>query len=293
MVAGVRRVTGGAPRGEPVERRTDDERLEEIALTIQQFAALDFAARAGVGTAGDLLDAVAAGVNFLGEELEAAYQEIEHKVAERTAELDAISKELAHRVLHDELTGLPNRTLFWDRLSQRMILAQRRHSDFAVLFIDLDKFKLVNDTLGHAAGDRLLRDVAWRIRGALRAGDSAARMGGDEFVVLLDELDTFEATLGVINRLIEALGAPYEIASTRSTVTSSIGAVMGTDGMQTAEQFVAAADAAMYEAKQRGPGSFVFYDEIREIRPVDSLVHDGPPPSFADYRSNDNSGHRA
>jgi len=267
-------VTDGAPRDEPAEHRTDGERLEEIALTIQRFAALDFTARAGVGPTGDVLDAVAAGVNFLGEELEASYRDIEDKVAERTAELDAASKELAHRALHDELTGLPNRTLFWDRLSQRMMLAQRRHSDFAVLFVDLDKFKLVNDTMGHAAGDRLLKDVAWRIRGALRAGDSAARMGGDEFLILLDELDSFDAAVGVINRLIDTLGAPYEIATNRPTVTISIGAVMGTDGLATAEQFVAAADAAMYEAKQRGSGGFVFYNEIRESRTVDSLVRD-------------------
>ncbi len=285
-------MTLGTPRERPTEHPTDDERLEEIARTIQQFAALDFTARASVSPMGDLLDAVAAGVNFLGEELEASYRDIEEKVAERTAELDTISKELAHRVLHDELTGLPNRTLFWDRLSQRMMLAQRRHADFAVLFVDLDKFKLVNDTMGHAAGDRLLKDVAWRIRGALRAGDSAARMGGDEFLVLLDELDSFDATVGIINRLIETLGAPYVIAENRATVTSSIGAVMGTDGLATAEQFVAAADAAMYEAKQRGPGSFVFYGEIRTTRPPDALVRGviddiSAPPAAGDSSTGD------
>lgn len=237
------------------------------------------------------------GVNFLGEELEASYPDIEEKVAKRTAELDTISKELAHRVLHDELTGLPNRTLFWDRLSQRMMLAQRRHSDFAVLFVDLDKFKLVNETMGHAAGDRLLKDVAWRIRGALRAGNSAARMGGDEFLVLLDELDSFDATVGIVNRLIETLGAPYDIAKNRATVTSSIGAVMGKDGLETAEQFVAAADAAMYEAKQRGPGSVVFYGEIRKTRPIDALVRgvtvDTPAPPAERAPSTGNSERRA
>lgn len=290
-------MTDEAARAVPPETRRDDERLEDIALTIQHCAALNFAARARVGPAGDLIDAVAAGVNFLAEELEASYRETEHKVVERTAELDTISKELAHRVLHDELTGLPNRTLFWDRLAQRMMLAQRRHSDFAVLFVDLDKFKLVNDTLGHAAGDRLLKDVAWRIRGALRAGDSAARMGGDEFLILLDELDTIDATLGVINRLSEALGAPYEIAHTQPIVTVSIGAVMGTDGLETAEQFVAAADAAMYEAKQRGPGSFVFYNEIRDVHPVNSLNRDttivAVAPTPVGELSTGDSDHRA
>lgn len=118
-----------------------EQRLEEITRTIQQFATLDFSARASVSALGDVIDAVAAGVNFLGEELEASYSEVERKVADRTAELGVITHELTRRALHDELTGLANRTLFWDRLSHRMSLNDRRRSGFAVIFVDLDKFK--------------------------------------------------------------------------------------------------------------------------------------------------------
>jgi PleD family two-component response regulator len=159
-----------------------ERRLEDIASTIQEFAGLRFDARARIGPAGDIVDAVSAGVNFLGEELEASFREIERRVADRTAELAIATRELSRRALHDELTGLPNRTVFWDRLAHRLNLADRRPTGFAVLFLDLDDFKTVNDTLGHAAGDQLLVHVAWRIRGELRAGDTAARVGGDEWL---------------------------------------------------------------------------------------------------------------
>ena len=129
-----------------------ERRLEEVVSVIQELAALRFGARATVGPAGDIVDAVAAGVNSLGEELEASYQEIERQVADRTAELAMATQELRRRALHDDLTGLANRAAFWDRLTHRVDGAGRRTTGFAVLFLDLDGFKTVNDTLGHAAG---------------------------------------------------------------------------------------------------------------------------------------------
>jgi len=239
----------------------DAERLEDITSTIQEFSSLRFDARAHVSSRGDIIDAVAAGVNFLGEELQASYSEIERKVADRTAELGIIAEQLALRVLHDELTGLPNRTLFWDRLSHRISLADRHRTGFAVILVDLDKFKEINDTLGHAVGDRLLVDVASRIRGVLRAGDSAARMGGDEFLVLIDDAPTKDAALTVANRLSEALAAPYQLETVRRIVTASIGVAMGPEGFESADQVVAAADTAMYDAKQHGRGLCVIYGE--------------------------------
>ncbi len=246
-----------------IERIHDiEQRLEEVIATIQQFATLDFSARASISELGDVIDAVAAGVNFLGEELEASYSEVERKVADRTAELGVITQELTRRALHDDLTGLANRTLFWDRLTHRMNLNDRRRSGFAVIFVDLDHFKVVNDTLGHAVGDQLLIDVAARIRSVLRVGDSAARMGGDEFLVLLDEVATRDAALVVVERLSDVLGEPYDIADEWRSVTSSLGLAMGPGSFASADAVVAAADAAMYESKQRERGGFVIYGEF-------------------------------
>lgn len=246
-----------------VQIRGGERRLEDIVRTIQEFAALRFRARAQIGPDGDIVDVVAAGVNFLGEELEASFSEIERRVADRTVELAIATEELRRRVLHDQLTGLANRALFWDRLSHRMSIGDRRETGFAVLFLDLDNFKAVNDTLGHAAGDQLLVAVALRIRAELRAGDTAARVGGDEFVVLLDEVATREAVLVTAHRLSETLGTPYEIGSDRRIATASIGVAVGPESFETADAVVAAADAAMYDAKRHGPGLCVAYSKDR------------------------------
>jgi diguanylate cyclase (GGDEF)-like protein len=235
--------------------------------TIQEFAALQFEARARIGPDGDVVDAVAAGVNFLGEELEASFSEIERRVADRTAELAIATQELSRRALHDELTGLPNRALFWEYLAHRLATVDRRQTGFAVLFLDIDDFKVVNDTLGHAAGDRLLVDAASRLRAALRTGDTAARVGGDEFVVLLDDVSNKEAALVVAERLNEALSAPYEFGTDGRIATASIGVAVGPDGLETADDVVAAADAAMYDAKRRGGGRCVLYSEDLHRRP--------------------------
>jgi diguanylate cyclase (GGDEF)-like protein len=238
-----------------------EKRLEDVVSTIQEFAELHFDARAPIGPDGDIVDAVAAGVNFLGEELDASFREIERRIADRTAELAIATQELGRRARHDELTGLPNRALFWEHLSHRLELANRRQYAFAVLFLDLDDLKVVNDTLGHAAGDRLLVDAAARLRVALRSGDTAARLGGDEFVVLLDEVATREAAVFVAERLSEALRVPYEIGAEQRIVTASIGVAVGPAGFRTADEMVAAADTAMYDAKRRGGGRYVLYSE--------------------------------
>jgi diguanylate cyclase (GGDEF)-like protein len=236
-----------------------ERRLEEVVSVIQEFSAMRFGARATVSPAGDIVDAVAAGVNALGEELEASYQEIERRVADRTAELAIATRELGRRALQDDLTGLANRAAFWDRLTHRLNVADRRGTGLAVLFLDLDDFKPVNDTLGHAAGDQLLVEVARRITCELRAGDTAARVGGDEFVVLLDEVATGEAALAVAQRVNDRLRAPYDLGEHRVTATGSIGVAMGSPGLATPDAIVAAADAAMYEAKRSGRGLCVLH----------------------------------
>ncbi len=235
-------------------------RLTEIVGVILELAALRFDARAPVTEAGDVVDAVAAGVNALGEELAASYEEMEQRVADRTAELAVLTEELRRRALHDDLTGLANRPAFWDRLTHRLDQADRRDAPFAVLFFDLDGFKVVNDTLGHAAGDQLLVEVARRITGLLRAGDTAARVGGDEFLVLLDEVADDDAALTVAQRLNDALNTPYEIGGRTFTTTSSTGVAVGPHGFTTADAVVAAADGAMYVAKRRGGGTCALHE---------------------------------
>ena len=161
------------PGGADAQIRGFERRLEEVVTTIVEFAALRFEARAPIGPDGDVVDAVAAGVNYLGEELEASFSEIERRVIDRTAELAIATEKLALQALHDELTGLPNRALFWEHLSHRVTVADRRQTGFAVLFLDVDDFKAVNDTLGHAAGDRLL--IGCGIAPSRRAPDGRHR----------------------------------------------------------------------------------------------------------------------
>ena len=238
-------------------------RLEAIVETIQAFALLDFDARAPISSAGDIVDAIGAGVNFLGEELAASFAEIERRVADRTEELTVLTGELTQRALHDPLTGLPNRALFWDRLTHRLSTGDRRQHQCAVLFVDLDDFKDVNDLHGHAAGDELLVQVARRIEENLRAGDTAARFGGDEFVILLDDVDDAEAAEEVARRLATAIGSPFILVNSstlRVTVQVSVGIALAGPNLDTPDALVTAADIAMYSAKHVGPGQIRLYE---------------------------------
>jgi len=158
---------------------------------------------------------------------------------------------------HDELTGLPNRRLLLDRYNQAVALAARLHRLVALLFLDLDAFKTVNDTHGHAAGDRILQQVAVRLNASIRASDTACRYGGDEFVVLLPELETRRNALAAARKIRARLAAPYDVDGTQITLTASIGvAVYPADGHEYAE-LMRATDDSMYRdkadsARQRG-----------------------------------------
>ena len=155
---------------------------------------------------------------------------------------------------HDSLTGLPNRLLFNDRLGQAISVAKRDSGQFALLYLDLDKFKPVNDALGHTAGDQLLQGVAARIRRQVRESDTVARVGGDEFIVILSDLANREHAETVANKIIAALSTPFQLESQKQCVDigTSIGiAIYPIDGRD-ADALVNAADAAMYSAKQAG-----------------------------------------
>jgi diguanylate cyclase (GGDEF)-like protein len=169
----------------------------------------------------------------------------------------ALEEELQRRALHDPLTGLANRVLFHDRLEHALA---RRGGHAAVLFLDLDDFKTVNDTLGHAAGDAVLATVADAIRRSIRPGDTAARLGGDEFAVLLEgESEVYEAGL-VAERLLAAVHTPTTVAGQRHSIGTSIGISLGAAGSATAEQLMREADIAMYVAKGKGKGGFTIFE---------------------------------
>ncbi|MRK21231.1 bifunctional diguanylate cyclase/phosphodiesterase [Pseudomonas sp. JG-B] len=162
---------------------------------------------------------------------------------------------------HDPLTGLPNRALFSDRLSRAVARCNRhREAAFAVLFIDLDRFKLVNDSLGHLAGDLLIIQVATRLGGCLRQTDTLARMGGDEFTILLDCIGNPDAPVRVAERLLDALEPPFLINGEQLYISASIGIAPSDLGYESAEEILRHADLAMYRAKTLGKHRFEMFD---------------------------------
>ncbi len=166
------------------------------------------------------------------------------------AELSRLKEQLRHQAYHDSLTGLPNRTLFLERVTERIGGPGTRMA--VVLFLDLDDFKVVNDTLGHAAGDRLLADVAGRLRSVLRLEDVAARLGGDEFAVLLDDDPSLAESEAVAHRIIEALRVPFTIDGHDTGIGASIGIAAARLGTERVGELLRNADVAMYTAKASG-----------------------------------------
>jgi diguanylate cyclase (GGDEF)-like protein len=179
-------------------------------------------------------------------------------------------KELFYTSFHDKLTGLPNRALLCDRLQQAVLRAQRlRDYHFAVLFLDLDRFKSINDSLGHKIGDLLLREIAQRLRSTVRAGDSlnqqagghtSARLGGDEFVILLDGIASPGDARTVADRLLHVFSHPYRLGEHEVHSTASIGIVTSDMPASTADEVLRDADTAMFEAKLAGRGRYMVFD---------------------------------
>lgn len=180
---------------------------------------------------------------------------------------------LAHRASHDALTGLPNRTLFVDRLEQALLRARRSARTLAVVFVDLDDFKVVNDTYGHAAGDRLLVGLTPRLRAAVRPGDTIARFGGDEFVVLCEDLRDESDAVQIAQRIADAAAVPLMISGREVGVSVSAGLVL----VRAPERAHAAdvlrdADAAMYRSKRAGKGQVVIFDEGMRERLIERVA---------------------
>jgi diguanylate cyclase (GGDEF)-like protein len=172
-----------------------------------------------------------------------------------------------HRAFHDALTELPNRPLFLDRLGHSLARTGRSHGQVAVLFLDLDSFKRVNDSFGHAAGDDLLRAVAERLTGCLRPADTVARFGGDEFAVLAEDVEDDEA-VAVAQRILSALEAPFCVQGRELFITASIGVAVGREGV---EDLMRNADLAMYKAKASGKGHFELFEPTLHAAVVERL----------------------
>ena len=167
---------------------------------------------------------------------------------------------MRHQAQHDPLTGLPNRALFRDRLEQALVQAKRREGQLAAMFIDLDRFKQVNDTLGHDGGDELLRQVARRVRSAVRESDTVARLGGDEFTVLLPEIGSAEAAIVVGEKILEAIARPFVVLGREVSVTCSVGVSLYPHHGGDAATLLAHADTAMYQIKRAGRASCRIFD---------------------------------
>jgi diguanylate cyclase (GGDEF)-like protein len=183
---------------------------------------------------------------------------------------DAHTFEQLNRAAHDTLTGLASRGLFLDRLTEQLSHA----GDAALLFIDLDRFKLVNDTLGHAAGDRLLTIAAERIRSQLRPADLAGRFGGDEFAVLLRDVADVAVATAVAERVVQALGEPMPIAGHSLSVGASTGIALASPDAHDPLELLRRADIAMYQAKRKGRCRYeVFTDEMMAEFPEDTMRH--------------------
>lgn len=181
----------------------------------------------------------------------------------------AMAEQMTHSFEHDSLTGLPNRLLLKDRIDQAIATAPRHERQVAVLFLDLDGFKYINDSLGHPIGDKLLQSIAKRLVGCVRTSDTVSRQGGDEFVVLLTESRQWEDSVVVAERILKAVAQSHPIDNHDLHVTTSIGVSVYPDDGEDAETLIRNADIAMYQAKERGRNSYQFFKPAMNVRAVE------------------------
>ena len=198
------------------------------------------------------------------EEVQQLNSELENRVIERTVQLQDVNKQLSHQALHDSLTSLPNRTLFHDRLSTTLLAANRSKEAFAVIGIDLDLFKEINDTLGHHAGDLVLQHVAAACQEALRDSDTVARMGGDEFYILLPHVGDHAGAIQVAERVLASIKQPVLISHKSIEIGASLGIALYPEHGQDDVALINHSDAAMYEAKRSKSGVVVYRPEMGE-----------------------------
>ncbi len=230
-------------------------------------------------------------IHHMKEALSRANEALECRVADRTKDLVQANQQLqsemdqreefqatiAHLAHHDALTGLGNRSLFHKQLSDAVVHRRRHGGDLAVLFIDLDGFKTVNDTLGHWTGDSLLKHLARRLRNTLRESDKIGRLGGDEFAIIQFGDEQPKKAAALATRLIELIKAPFDIDGQRLVIGASIGIAVADGDYQDADQLLRAADLAMYRAKADGRGRFRFFEpefdrQVKERRDLEAAL---------------------
>jgi diguanylate cyclase (GGDEF)-like protein/PAS domain S-box-containing protein len=184
----------------------------------------------------------------------------------------ALEERLAHQAFHDTLTELPNRALLLDRLTHTLARNRTRGSTCAVLFLDLDRFKDINDSLGHDVGDQLLVAVARRLRATLAPEQTLARLGGDEFTVLVEDLTDPDAAIAVAEQLLRAVGSPFMVGERPLAISTSIGIALGQSGWERPEDLLRDADIAMYRAKESGKGRYAIFDAGMQQQLVERLA---------------------
>ncbi len=214
--------------------------------------------------------------------LQRAYAELEQRVEERTRELreqirqrERVQNQLKHQIMHDALTGLANRAYLRDRLERVLKLLREPGRRCALLYLDIDRFKVVNDSLGHPGGDELLREVARRLLDCVRHPDMVARLSGDEFAILLEDVQTPETAQVVAQRVLDTLALPMLVAGRELCTSVSIGIAIGDSSYATADEIVRDADLALYRAKELGRKRFELFDEALARNAVDVLTMEG------------------
>ena len=201
------------------------------------------------------------------------------------SERKAFEEQLAHQAFHDSVTHLANRALFNERVRHAVARNLREGAGMAVLFVDLDDFKTVNDSLGHAVGDRVLLEVAQRISTSIRAADTAARFGGDEFAVLLEDVQELSAAVETAERILESVSRPLTLEGNELVIRASLGiSVVEAGSASDSEELIRNADAAMYIAKSDGKGGYRVFEPAMHERVVARLAAARRPPAGARAR---------
>jgi diguanylate cyclase (GGDEF)-like protein len=193
--------------------------------------------------------------------LASTFQSMAARLTARVDELKNHQQILGNLAYYDHLTGLPNRLLFLDRLKQTLIKAERNRTRFAVMFVDLDKFKEINDTFGHAVGDEVLKVAAARMQDCIRHADTLARLAGDEFTILLEDLNTPSDAARIAQKIIDYFADPFMVGTREMTMSCSLGIGIYPQDGTTVDDLLFSADTAMYRAKEQGRNAFRFYSE--------------------------------
>ena len=256
----IRRIRAAAPRVALVVLTGRDD--EALALQALQEGAQDYLVKGQIDMRG-LLRALRYAIERKNME-EAVFAERERDV--KAVRMTALH--MKHLAQHDFLTGLPNRMLLLDRIVHAIALAPRHAKKVAVLYLDLDGFKEINDTRGHQAGDRLLQSIATRLVECVRGADTVSRQGGDEFVVLLSEMEQFGDAEITAKRMLQAVAEAHSIAGPGMQITTSIGISIYPEDGENAETLIKNADAAMYQAKENGRRSYQFFRPAVDLPPA-------------------------